>query len=187
MNTNSSIRYQLDAHDCIASLDAAWNAFAAQNGGPELADDSIIGQSIWRFIDGWEVRHLYEHVFDAVRSQDRDVVIPFRCDSPTLRRFMELRISALRDDGLALVSHLIREEARPRVELPHRDIGDTEDLVRLCSWCKRVQLVDRTWVEVEQAIQDLELFQSTTMPAITHGMCGDCATEIQSQIEDSPK
>jgi hypothetical protein len=43
----------------------------------------------------------------------------------------------------------------------------------MCGWCDRF-LVDGEWVEVEEAVARLGLFQLPEMPAISHGVCPDC-------------
>ena len=43
----------------------------------------------------------------------------------------------------------------------------------MCGWCDRF-LVDGEWVEVEEAVTRLGLFQLPQMPAIGHGVCPDC-------------
>ena len=50
---------------------------------------------------------------------------------------------------------------------------------RLCFWyggrsfCKRVEAHDR-WCEVEDAVTSLRLFDSFSLPTLTHGLCFDC-------------
>jgi len=182
LNSKSSFRYQIDASDCITFVDSAWKSFAERNNTPELTRRSIVGKSIWNFISGREVRHLYDLIFHVVRSRDREIVIPFRCDSPTIRRFMTLTIAPVQGGNLALVGALIREEPRPHVALLGSEVPDLETLVSICSWCKRVQLRDSSWVEVEQAIHELGLFQSDGVPGLTHGICPDCMFNIRDEI-----
>ena len=182
LNKDSSFHYEIDARDCITFVDSAWISFAERNDAPELTRQSIIGESIWSFIADWEVRHLYDLVFDAARSCNRTIVIPFRCDSPTIRRFMTLTIASVQDGNLALVGSLIREEPRPRVALLGANAPDLETLLLICSWCKRIQSRDNSWVEVEQAIQELGLFQSDRLPGLSHGICPDCVCKIEDEI-----
>ena len=43
----------------------------------------------------------------------------------------------------------------------------------MCSWCKRVD-VEGAWSDVEAAVQRLRLFELTSLPQITHGICEPC-------------
>ena len=48
-----------------------WMQFAEDNGASELVTQSIIGESIWSYIEGMEVRHLYEFVFEKIRASGK--------------------------------------------------------------------------------------------------------------------
>ena len=50
--------------------------------------------------------------------------------------------------------------------------------VEMCGWCDRF-LVDAQWVEVEVASRRLAL-TGARRPAITHGICPDCAQLLAS-------
>ena len=96
---------------------------------------------------------------------------------------MELRVELAQNRDLSFESALIREEVRPEISsFPVKD-DDTESFLRMCSWCKHIQLDDDSWVEVEQAIRTLDLFQSSQLPAISHGMCEECAARVQKEID----
>jgi hypothetical protein len=43
----------------------------------------------------------------------------------------------------------------------------------MCGWCKRVS-VRNTWVEVEDAVLELRLFEREVLPDLTHGICPGC-------------
>jgi len=54
--------YRIDAADIIEDVNDAWARFAIENDAPSLATE-VIGRSIWDYISGPEVRHIYESVF----------------------------------------------------------------------------------------------------------------------------
>ena len=187
-SNNISFDYRLDSSDCITFVNSEWLSFAEQNKAPEISQ-SIIGKSVWCYLAGKEVRHLYELIFDAVRNRNKEIVIPFRCDSPTSRRYMELKVSPRVDKNLSLAAHILQEEARPYVALldsgEHSDKRNTENYLKICSWCKRLNLKTERWVEVEQAIRELELFEEASLPGLTHGICPDCVASIRCEIEQA--
>ncbi len=66
------------------------------------------------------------------------------------------------------------------------DAGETaqgQSLLVMCSWCKAVKVGDDTWVEVEDAVDRLKLFDFRYLPQISHGVCPSCAADIHEKIE----
>ncbi len=49
----------------------------------------------------------------------------------------------------------------------------------MCGWCDRF-LVGEEWLEVEQAVARLGLFQRAEMPAISHDICPDCGEMLMA-------
>lgn len=174
--STGDIRYELDREDRIRSVDPPWAEFARENGAGHLAD-AVVGTSIWDWIAGAEVRHLYRQLFSRIRETGGSTRFPFRCDSPALRRFMELEISALAEEGLRCTTRLVRTEQRPPVPLLDPNAPRSGELLAMCAWCKRVRASRELWLEVEQATSELRLLE-TAPPAITHTICPDCAARI---------
>lgn len=98
---SSKCHYRVDATDVLRWVDDWWLAFARENGAPELTEQHTLGHSLWEFIADCATRELYQEIHSRVRSSCRTVVLPFRCDSPTLRRHMRLTIK-LGDSGQLL-------------------------------------------------------------------------------------
>jgi hypothetical protein len=169
-------QYELDGEDRIRSVNEPWCAFARANEAEHLID-AVVGTSIWDWIEGMEVRHLYQLLFSRVRRHRPIPRLPFRCDSPGVRRFMELDLSVLPDDGLLCKAQLKRTERRPPVSLLDSSTGRSQALVIVCSWCKRVRVNRGLWLEVEQAVSALGLLESEP-PGITHTICTDCESQF---------
>jgi hypothetical protein len=110
-----------------------------------------------------------------IRDQVGSVELPFRCDGPSVRRKMKIRIAA-RPGGRAVLfsarlrSEEMREEPQPLLD-PEAPRG--EDTLSMCGWCDRFE-VDGEWVEVEEAALRLELFNRSELPVLSHGICPDC-------------
>jgi hypothetical protein len=51
----------------------------------------------------------------------------------------------------------------------------------MCGWCKRVAIGD-AWMEVEDAVSELRLFERKVLPDISHGICPDCLESTTSLI-----
>ena len=113
-----------------------------------------------------------------IRSEVREVELPFRCDGPDVRREMDLRISANATGRLVLFRATMRDEL-PRAEpQPLLDAAAprSAETLEMCGWCDRFY-VGNEWVEIEVAAKRLQLFARTELPLITHGICADC-TEL---------
>lgn len=175
--------YEVDAADRIRSVDAAWVRFARENGAAVADPAEVLGRSVFDFIEGGEVRHLYGLLFRAARTRRRPIRLPFRCDAPDRRRFMELRIEPGAAGGLSLAASLLFEEPRPAVRLLDAQAPRSAELVALCSWCKRVRTAPGVWQEIEDAVRALGLFDEASMPGLTHGICAPCEDALSDLIE----
>ena len=84
---------------CASVVDLTWCEFAADNGAPDLVPPpGPVGQSVFAYIQDATTAELYRRLFESVRRTGRSAVLPFRCDSPALRRFLEMEI---RPSGLS--------------------------------------------------------------------------------------
>lgn len=170
--------YCIDARHQIVSVNDDWRAFAVENGAPALAEAALIGTSLWRYITDATTVHLYRLLLQRLHARGGPLRVPFRCDAPALRRYMELELAPLDDGGVRFTAAVLRLEARAPVPLLDAALQRGGGLLRMCSWCKRVELGDGTWVEVEEAVMRLALFDHAAPPHITHGMCGDCFARL---------
>lgn len=176
--------YELDEKLRIVSVGAGWAEFAMTNRAPELVPPpGPLGQSALSCIADSTSEQVFDRLFKRVTETGRAIEFPFRCDSPTLRRFMEFRIEPRNPAGLRIETTMERVEARPPVALlePRREHGG--DLLRMCGWCKAVDL-DGRWCEVEEALTALRLFERDQLPAITHGMCPSCSERMLQLLDD---
>lgn len=172
-------RYRVEADHRIGWTSANWDRFAEENGAPELAGGSVLGHSLWDYIEGSETRALYNSILQRVRETGSAFVLAFRCDSPEKRRFMRLRMSSSEEGQLLLVAELLREEPRPRVRLLDSACPRQGAPVVICSFCKRVESGRGDWCEVEEAEKELELDEAATLPPLFHAVCPDCKNAAQ--------
>ena len=195
----SPVVYRVDRHDVITRVNAAWRAFAAENGARSLAARAV-GTSLWAHVEGAETRALYAGVHAAVRRSGRPVTLPFRCDGPEERRWMELTVRPLGGGNLQVVSALVQRAASPRVPLldPAEPRGAGQFV--MCSWCKRVR-VDGDgaaggaagagarptddgygagpWVDVVGLPAGRP---GAGLPRVVHDACPDCAAHVRAAL-----
>lgn len=169
-----STRYQIGPDKRIRWTSPNWDRFAHENGASELADGRVLERPLWEFIEGDAARRLYEDVIDHVLESGEVASIPFRCDSPDVRRFMTLRIERTSTSMIELAAEMLRAESRAPVALLSSECPRSGEAIDLCSFCKRVETPDARWLEVEEASRILGLEAREECPPLHHVVCDDC-------------
>ncbi|MFP4353900.1 MAG: hypothetical protein ACLFUJ_02160 [Phycisphaerae bacterium] len=173
----------IDRSDTIIHINDEYRHFAIRNKTPQLAD-STLGRSLWDFITGHELTMLYRSLLDRLRSGRGPFELPYRCDSPTQRRKLLMRISGP-DASMRVLfaSETLEVTDRPAVDILDATIPRSCDspVLRVCSWTNRIA-TPRGWLEVEDAIEELRLFELPVLPRISHGLCEEALSEVSGQI-----
>ncbi len=162
----NEISYAIDAHDRFARVAEGW--------------DELLGEPMWSVVDGTEAQVLWRTLLERVRAARGEIRLEYRCDLPDLRRRFEVRLVPCDDGGVMFEHRLLAAEPREPVKLLERPAARAEDdaMLRMCSWCGRVTLDWGRWLDVEDAISELELFARDDLPQITHGICADCLGDL---------
>lgn len=171
-----SFDYSIDREDKVAAVSESWLEFARANRARELTCDHVLGRSLWSFIAGRETRTLYETLFRKLRRTAETIELPFRCDSPDRFRFMRLALALGPSDSIHCQGVLIREQQRPFYSILDRAFPRNEDSLSMCSLCKKVFAFETKWLELEDAIREMDLFHSRSLPEIRYGLCDGCAS-----------
>jgi hypothetical protein len=174
--------HRVDKNDNIVGVNENWQSFAEENLGTACLPEKIIGSSLWDHIRDPETKHLYEIILLKVREYHRQATFSFRCDSPEIRRLLKLFVIPREDDSVDFISQKINTELRKPVELLRSGIERSEDLIRICSMCKKIALSETEWTEVEIAVQEMKLFEREVLPQITHGVCQPCYYTAMAEL-----
>lgn len=166
--------YGIDASDMLVFLNDDWLDFARSNGAPELRRERVLGHELWEFVADAATRDFYRSIFADVRRRRQPVTVPFRGDSPDYFRFMHLVISPGQNGEIEFCSQLIREQKRPYLPLLDRTIEHAPERPTICSICLRIPGPDAKWVEPEQAVARLELFDTPKPPTLDYHLCPAC-------------
>lgn len=172
-----TIAYRIDDSDIIVYVDDNWDSFARSNDAPTLTAEAVLGHSLSDFITDPAIRHLYDLLFAQARQRQKLLSVPLRCDSPDLRRYLELTIQPNAANYLSLYSRTLRVEPRDPVALLDSQTERCDKFVIICSWCKKVAVEDQ-WYEIEAATIHLNLLAE--VPQLTHGMCQSCHDDFIS-------
>jgi hypothetical protein len=165
--------YDLDRQLVIAALGPGWDVFAIENGAPQLVSPQPLGQPLLMYLTDATTVHLYERIFERVSVTRRAVTFPIRCDGATIRRYLDLTIAIRPAGGFRVTTVLTRSERRTPIRLLQPAVSRTQELLVMCSWCKRIRLKGG-WAEVEDAVAQLRLFERDEQPDVTHGICEQC-------------
>lgn len=179
---NQTISYQVDAADNIISIGGSWRTFAKNNGGEALVSSPPIGQSLWTFINGLSTRFIYQMVISQVRQTKKPLLFPFRCDSPTTLRYMDMEIAPGAGDTVWFRTLLKREIGLPPFAIQNKPAPQEKSLIKMCAWCKMIWIHDN-WLTLEDAIWLQGLLDTPEVAPITHGICPDCNNSVQAEIE----
>jgi hypothetical protein len=172
----------IDDADKIVHVNDAWLAFAGENAAPQLTAALVLDQFIWRFIQGQETIYLYKQIFARLRAGKSPVKFPFRCDSPDCRRFMEMKLSLLPGGAIQFMAQILRQEWRDPVDLLDASRDRSGEFLKICSWCKKINIPGQGWGEIEAAIEALDLFGHHSMPRMTHTICDACYSAVRLEL-----
>jgi len=180
----SEIVYVVDADDRIVCVSNEWEEFADQNGGWNLEPAQVTGRPMWEFIADEETRNLYRRVLAHVRSGiSADMVL--RCDGPARRRLVEMIVSRRPNGQVEFRTILLSAKSRPAQRLFDRRVPRTERRLPVCSWCDRVRTDKEVWLEVEEAVEAMQLTTAPALPGLAPAVCPVCAATVDFVLETS--
>lgn len=185
MHTPAEVVYTLDDRDRIVDVNEAWSEFALANDGGALLPGAVLGRPVWDFIADAQTSLLYARLFERVRAGDKVVRFAFRCDAPATRRLLEMSITRQPGDSIRIVVRLLQQQERQRVPILDAQAPRSAAYIRMCAWCKRIPNARGEWLEIEDAIVQLGLFDQAPVPDITHGMCEACSDAMMASLDDS--
>ena len=174
--------YRIDLEDRITFVNDEWLAFGIENGITTLSEEIVIGKSLWDFISDHSIKHLYQSLFNKIREKKNRPKIPYRCDSPDCRRFMQMDLIPFEDGEIQFVNRILKQEFRSPVELLKPSVERSNDFLAICSVCKKVRLRENTWYEIEEAIAILGVTNVGPFPQLTHSMCDGCGEEWKANL-----
>ena len=145
------VSYWLDPADRIVRVNLLWDLFALSNGGNhQLLSSEIQGRSVFTFITGDQTRMYLETLLQHARFLHRSVSRSYRCDSPTLKRFMSMSITPVADHLVQLDHTLLKCEPFEQPIMYHHEPDPQAQALPRCSVCTRL-LVKGSWLSPEDA------------------------------------
>jgi hypothetical protein len=171
--STQEVWYAIDETDRLVAASEAYYDFAGQNEFPGA--HLCVGRPLWDCVSDSTTRLVQKSLVRRVRRSGRTLTLPFRCDGPGVRRELTLAIGRRRETSwIQFSAATVSEEQRPPQAL--LDLGQArgDQTITMCSWCDRF-MVERLWVEIEQAVSRLGLTSGTALPRITYALCDSCS------------
>jgi hypothetical protein len=183
--------YRINQLNKIYFVNSDWIQFGNDN-GLQKPIAAVMDTLLWGHIFDWTTRQLYLDLAGMVRKTNRSVRVPFRCDGPAVRRFMELDMSSLPEAHIEFKGRLLREEPRKPMDILDSTLPRIPELLQMCVWCKKVKASE--WMEIENAVTEMRLFDRAALPFISHVTCPNCLhrnsemlIELSSEFETDKK
>jgi hypothetical protein len=196
--TSAEVSYEIDAQDRIVRVGEGWARFAAENAPAACKPRGVEGRELWSFVEGAEVRHLYQLLVRRVRERGRAVEVPMRCDGPDVERHMTMRIEPAAHGHVRFSTRLLDEQHRPPIRLLLADAPRSEAIVAICCFCHAIREespsslpadpapAPERWWTLERGVDALGLLEGAPVPKLSHGLCPDCFERSYGLAEVRP-
>jgi hypothetical protein len=165
------VTYRLDEQDRIVEVNEAWDRFARANEGDSALGELVIGTRLFEHITSDATRFLIEAMLQCVRASGESLTRCYRCDSPGIRRTLDMTLVP-EQRGRVLLEHRVRSIEMVSPAIRFRPVGEWAGAVKRCSLCNRVR-VGNTWSEPEAASERGAL-DSTQPVKVYYGVCPSC-------------
>lgn len=176
------IEYLVGPDSVVLEIHGDWDEFATHNAARDLTAQAVLGRRLSDFVAGPETRMIYEALVQRILETGEPLQFKYRCDSPSCRRHMEMRVDLAAPDVVRFRSRLLREEPREIQMLLDQRARRSRDMLTMCSWCKRVRSDGDDWMDVEDYVEQSGLMEAETLPRLTHGVCPHCEAEMDALI-----
>lgn len=169
------VSYTIDVADIIVAVSGKWDDFARNNKGEEILSSKIIGKKLDQFIHGDETLMFVRTMIMSVRIKKKAIHRAYRCDSPDLKRYMEMTLLPHGKGVVEVIHRELRNEPvvhKVRVVAASRSIGQAP--IKRCSVCNRVRIQD-DWSEIDEAVEARRLPSGDVLALkVVYGVCPDC-------------
>ena len=190
LDKSDSLTFETDRNGIIRSIgENNWNLFAKENGAPELRADTVVGRSLFDFIEGTRLRNHIRSVMEQIAQDPNWVwVLPFRCDTPDRKRVIRQSVKPVywenQCTGFLFQSVDQYSQQRPPLGIYDfqklRNLGTMDchlPIIAMCSWCQKVQrdAGEDDWISAE----DYYVSGGRSEVRISHGICNQCLNNME--------
>lgn len=167
--------YRVDNRGRLCYVNTHWLDFAAENDWPVTAAE-VLGKPLMASVSDPQLRYLYGLLMARLRDGAGPFRFPYRCDAPDCRRYMRMEMLYCHDAReIEFRSQIRRIERRTTQDLLDARHPTDQRELDICSSCKRVSTC-RGWMELEDSVISLRLFDCDRLPRTRHCLCPGCAS-----------
>ena len=87
---------------------------------------------------------------------------------------MSMTIFPFKGGLVGFKSCVEREEIREKISLLGVNADRSGEYLVICSWCKKIKYKEIYWIEAEDAIEKMGIFDKELLPELSHGICPIC-------------
>jgi len=182
---NAEIIYHINAADTLISANDAWDDFAIANDAAQVKREHVLGKVLWQLLSDPTTSLVYHQVCTVARG-GVPLRFVFRCDSPGVRRLLEMDVLPHPAGQIEFRTRAISEtpcDPTPLLAAAAAAPREARELLRVCSWCNNF-FAGGHWVGVSEAILKLGLMTHSPMPMITHGVCESCKESLKQAVDE---
>jgi hypothetical protein len=173
LEDDPSVIYFLNPRLRITYCNLAWDRFASQNGGQDLAREVVVGRPVMDAVPA-PLKPFYNDAYDRVLSSQKPWEYTYECSSATTYRSFRMSIFPDPDNsGLMIVNSLTVERPHGSEREPSNltDVYTTKDhgITTMCCHCRRTRKIDQK--EVWDWVPG---FVERPPRLVSHGICPVC-------------
>ncbi|WP_022850334.1 hypothetical protein [Limisalsivibrio acetivorans] len=173
-----NVIYKVDSDAVIQDIGGSWDFFAKENEGPHLLSSNVVGTSLWTYIIDSSTRKLYQDIIVRVLDTAEPVNFRYRCDSPGMKRFMNMNITK-EGTGVLFNSSVERVETRsPEVYFSIKS-KSLAKIIKRCSICTKLN--DGTgWKEIGPWLSEGNFDNDDINLSVMYCVCEKCSRSIRT-------
>lgn len=165
-----TVEMSVNQDNIIVCVNSAWDRFACDNDGAHLANNSVLGLNFLDSIAGKTSKNFTLALLELARRREREICFDYRCDSPSLRRFMRAHLSSDSRGAVHFSHEHLYSETFPHPVTFQTAAQRGRDTTIRCSLCNHVRH-DGLWKLPEFVSQ--QVFCGREVPVV-YGICPSC-------------
>ena len=181
LENDPSVIYFLNLHLRITHCNLAWDRFANQNGGQDLAREVVVGRPVMDAVPA-PLKPFYDDAYARVFASQKPWEYTYECSSATTYRSFRMSIYPDPDNnGLVIVNSLTVERPHGSEREPSTltDLYTTKEhgIITMCCHCRRTRRID------EKEVWDwVPSFVERPPRLVSHGICPVCRVMYYSSL-----
>ena len=140
--------------------------------GPDLEPDQLLGQPLFSFVQGAELKQLMSGLLKSPEREKK--VLPHRCDTPDRLRLWQLSV-----DWTGRATRFWFEQVAQRDRPFQSNLEPFPDPIVYCSWCNAIHNPSGSynWLNVTNSYKLASLIRRQP-EKVEHALCPDCSCSL---------